>query len=186
MDTFGGLFSRLKAAARRLAVRFGPSEPSPRRPNLAPPEPIPADPAEHAVDFSLRWYDRLEELTRKRLRTLGIPRDQIGAFDHEFEFRLAAFHPKEQTGGGISPGPRINLNSGIFNPDLLAGHPSPEVSSIWARAHLRNRMDAVTAHEYHEGQGVAHEEAERRAANTELPVTDGARRILRAMAEGRR
>jgi hypothetical protein len=30
---------------------------------------------------------------------------------------------------------------------------------------------------------MAHEEAERRAANTELEVTDGARRILRAMAE---
>jgi hypothetical protein len=97
--------------------------------------------------------------------------------------RLAAFHPKERTGGGISPGPRINLNSDIFNPDLLDGHPNSNVSSIWRDRCVKDRMDAVTAHEFHEGQGVSHEEAERRAANTELPVTEGASLILRAMAE---
>jgi hypothetical protein len=32
-------------------------------------------------------------------------------------------------------------------------------------------------------RGISHEEAERRAANTGLEVTDGARRILRAMTE---
>ena len=44
----------------------------------------------------------------------------------------------------------------------------------------------MIAHEYHEGQGVSHSEAERRAADTELRITDGARRILRAMAERER
>jgi len=185
MDAPRGIFSRFKAAARKLAAKLRPRSdvPPPRWPNLAPPQPIPADPAEHAVDFSLRWYDCLGELTRKRLAKLGIPRDQIGALDQDFDDRVAAFHPKERTGGGISPGARINLNSGIFNPELLAGHPNPGVSSIWERARSRDRFDAVAAHEFHEGRGMAHEEAERRAANTELQVTDGARRILRAMAE---
>jgi hypothetical protein len=77
----------------------------------------------------------------------------------------------------------MNLNSGVLNPELLGPHPNPRVSWIWARARLRDRCDAVIAHEYHEGQGMSHAEAERRAAETELPVTDGARRILRAMAE---
>jgi len=99
-------------------------------PSLAPPEPIPPDAAEHAEQFALTCYDRLESLTQKRLRELGIPDHQIGAFDHDFDLRLAAFHPKERTGGGISPGARINLNSGVFNPELLVPHPSPAVSSI--------------------------------------------------------
>jgi len=80
----------------------------------------------------------------------------------------------------------INLNSGVFNPELLVPHPSPTVSSIWGKARLRDRCDAVIAHEYHEGQGVSHSEAERRAADTEPRITDGARRILRAMAERER
>ena len=70
-----------------------------------------------------------------------------------------------------SPQARINLNSGVFNPELLVPHPSPTVSSIGSRARLRDRCDAVIAHEYHEGQGVSHSEAEHRAAETELTRT---------------
>jgi hypothetical protein len=182
------MLSRLSAAVRSLTDKFRrhSSDSPSRRPNLAPPELVPADPADHAVDFSLRWYDRLEILARERLARLGIPREQIGAFDQDCDYRLAAFHPKERTGGGISPGARINLNSGIFNPDLLAGHPGPGVSSIWKSARLRDRFDAVAAHEFSEGRGVSHADAERLAARTDLSVTDGARRILRAMAEGGR
>ena len=97
MTASGGFLSRFKAAARKLIakLRSRPPETPPRWPNLAPPEPINADAAEHAVDFSIRWYDRLEDLTRKRLAKLGIPKDQIGAFDQDFDLRLAAFHPKE-------------------------------------------------------------------------------------------
>jgi hypothetical protein len=154
--------------------------------NLKPSEPVPADAADHAEQFALSWYDRLESFARNRLRELGIPDHQVGAFDHDFGFRRAAFHPKERTGGGNSPGARINLNSGVLNPDLLVRHPSPAVSSIWQRARLRDRCDAVIAHEYHEAQGLSHVEAERRAAETDLPLTEGARRILRAMIEGKR
>jgi hypothetical protein len=182
------MINKLLQKFKELTVRLRSRPPAlpARWPNLAPPEPVPTDPAEHAIDFSLRWYDYLEGLARKRLAQLGIPHEQIGALDHDFNYRIAAFHPQEETGGGCSPGARINLNSGIFNPELLAGHPSPRVSSIWRKARLRDRFDAVTAHEFHEGQGLSHEEAERQAANTELPVTDGARRILRAMAERER
>jgi hypothetical protein len=64
--------------------------------------------------------------------------------------RLAAFHPKEHTGGGTSPA-RISLNSGVFNPDLLVPRPSPALSPIWKKARLRDRCNAVIAHKYHEG-----------------------------------
>jgi hypothetical protein len=184
MGAWKRILDRIAVAAKKLTSR---AHRTPRHwPNLAPPEPIPANAADHAEQFALTWYDHLESLIKKRLRELGIPDRQIGAFDHDFDLRLAAFHPKERTGGGISPGARINLNSGVFNPDLLVPHPSPTVSSVWGKARLRDRCDAVIAHEYHEGQGVSHSEAERRAADTELRITDGARRNLRAMAERER
>jgi hypothetical protein len=181
MGAWNWILDRFATVARKQASR---AHPSPRQTsNLAPPEPVPVDAADHAEQFALTWYDLLESFTRKRLSALGIPDEQIGAPDHDFHLRHAAFHPKERTGGGISPGARINLNSGVFNPDLLVPHPGPTVSSIWFRARLRDGCDAVIAHEYHEGQGLSHDEAERRAAHTDLPVTDEARRILCAMAE---
>jgi hypothetical protein len=181
MGAWKWILETIAVVGRKLTSHGPPI--APRWPDLAPPQPIPANAADHAEQFALTWYDVLEFFTPKRLRELAIPDDQIGAFDRDFDLRLAAFHPKERTGGGISPGARINLNNGVLNPDLLVPHPSPAVSSIWCRARLRDRCDAVIAHEYHEGQGLSHKEAERRAAETELAVSDGARSILRAMAE---
>ena len=71
---------------------------------LAKAEPIPADPAEHAVQFAEDWYDRLEFHSRRRMRELGIPEHRIGAYDIDYDFRHAAFQPKERTGGSNSPG----------------------------------------------------------------------------------
>ena len=86
--------------------------------------------------------------------------------------------------------PLPDNNSKRKPPKIVSGVgwplPRSTVSSIWGKARLRDRCDAVIAHEYHEGQGVSHSEAERRAADTELRITDGARRILRAMAERER
>jgi hypothetical protein len=183
MGVWKQIFDRIIFARKKLAGHVQTTQR--HRTKLEPAEPAPPDLADHAEQFALTWYDRLELFTQRRLRELGIPDHQIGALDHDFDLRLTAFHPKERTGGGISPGARINLNSGVFNPDLMVPHPSPTVSSIWSEARLRDRCDAVIAHEYHEGQGVSHAEAERRAAQTELPITEGARRILRAMVERR-
>jgi hypothetical protein len=125
------------------------------------------------------------------MRDLGIPDSRIDAYDIDFDFRLAAFFPKERTGGENSPGARINLNSGILNPELLAEIYAPEVSRVWERRRLRDRMDAVIVHEDIEGLEVAngqgfaaaHAVAIARAPETSRPITEGARRILRAMAE---
>jgi len=168
MGVLKRFLDRITIAVRKLMNRAQPTRR--HRPNLAPPEPIPPDAADHAEQFALTWYDRLEAFTQKRLRELGIPGHQIGAFDHDFDLRLAAFHPKERTGGGVSPGGRINHNSGVFNPELLVPHPSPTVSLIWSKERVRDRCDAVIAHEYHEGQGMSHSDAERRASQTELPT----------------
>jgi hypothetical protein len=187
--------ARIGAAAKRLAAKVRPHEPGSqsisRRPALAPAEPAPADPADHAEDFAIRHAGALEVLCRRRMRELGIPDNRIGAYDIDFEFRRAAFFPKERTGGENSPGARINLNSGILNPELLADRFAPEVSRVWETSRLRDRMDAVIVHEDIEGSEVvngqtfeaAHGAAIARAPDSLRPITEGARRILRAMAE---
>jgi hypothetical protein len=162
-----------------------------RRPDPAPPEQIPADPAEHAEDFALRYYEPLEAYSRRRMRELGISNDRTGAYDIDFDFRHAAFFPKERTGGENSPGARININSGVLNPTLLAQRFGPQASVVWEKARLRDRIDAVIVHEdieglkVAEGQGfaAAHAAAVAQAPDAPCPITEGARRILRSMAE---
>src|SRR5438094_7719405 len=98
MDTareWDRIIGGLVAAARKLKARFRPPKPEPLCPwpKLAPPLPVPADPAEHAVQFAEVWYDRLEFHARRRMRELGIVEPRIGAYDIDHDFRHAAFHP---------------------------------------------------------------------------------------------
>jgi hypothetical protein len=125
------------------------------------------------------------------MRELEIPEHRIGAHDIDFDFRHAAFFPKETSGGANSPGARINLNSGILNPELLAPELGPEVVTLWAKGRLRDRMDAVIVHEDIEGLRVAagddrktaHMVAVAQAPETPRPIPEGARRILRAIRQ---
>jgi hypothetical protein len=154
---FGRLFNRIAAAAGRWAAKLHPRPTEQVNPPIQPvrllakAEPIPADPAEHAVQFAQDWYDRLEFHARRRMRELEIPEPRIGAYDIDFDFRHAAFFPMERSGGANSPGARINLNSGILNPALLALKLGPKVATLWAKGRLRDRMDAIIAHEDIEG-----------------------------------
>jgi hypothetical protein len=65
----------------------------------------------------------------------------------------------------------------VLNPELLKG----KGSRIWPKARLCDRIDSVIAHEYEEDRLGTHESALKHGAKTMLPVSDGARRILRAM-----
>ncbi len=91
------------------------------------------------------------------------------------------FHPNATTGGNVL-GPRIAVNSGVFNPELMSEPYGPEVGKIWAKSRLRDRIDAVIIHELAEAKAGTHEGALALAAETDLPVSEGTRRILRAMA----
>ena len=192
--SFEQVFNRITDAARRWAekLRQKPTEavvPPVRL--LAKPEPIPADPAEHAVQFAEDWYDRLEFYARQRMRELEIPEPRIGAYDIDYGFRHAAFFPKERSGGANSPGTRINLNSGILNPELLGPKLGSVVTRLWAKGRLRDRIDAVIAHEDIEGAATgrgrrAEDRActrRRRAPDSSRPIREGARHILRAIRE---
>ncbi len=140
-------------------------------------ETPPPDAADHAEDFAHRWADRLDEYCALRMEALGVPGHRIGDADPYRRTPWRAFVAEERTGGHITAG--ITVNSGVLNPDLLKGRKG---GRVWARARLKDRIDAVICHEFEEDRHGTHAAALKAAARTALPITDGARRILRAMA----
>lgn len=141
------------------------------------PDAPPPDLADHAVDFASRYAQEMDYLAAQRMLDLGIPSDRIGS--SEPGKGHAAFMPHERSGGGNDPDGGLTLDSGVFNPDLLGTLPG---SKEWAGARLRDRMDAAIAHEHEEARRDGnHVEALRHAPETELPIREGGRHILRAM-----
>ena len=145
-------------------------------PYLLPmPDAPPPDPADHAEEFAHRWADRLDEYCALRMEELGIPDHLHGAPDLDGDGKWRAFIAHDRVGGRITTG--ITVNSGVLNPKLLTG----KGSRVWERARPRHRIDAIIAHEFEEDRTGTHEGALKAAPRTELPITDGARRILKAM-----
>jgi hypothetical protein len=136
----------------------------------------PEESAEHAEEFAHRWADRLDEYCAIRMEELGIPKHLHGTRDLEGDGRWTAFIARDRQGGSLLEG--IAVNSGCLNPELLNGMKG---GRIWPKARLRDRIDAIIAHEYEEDRLGSHEAAIKHGAKTKLPVTDGARKILRAM-----
>ena len=96
--------------------------------------------------------------------------------DFDGDGRWRAFIAGNRVGGNLTTG--ITINSGVINPELLKGKKG---GRLWPKARLRDRIDAVIAHEYEEDRLGTHEKALKAAPKTELPVNEGARRILKAM-----
>jgi hypothetical protein len=69
--------------------------------------------------------------------------------------------------------------SGVFDTELMAKR--PEAGAVWAKSRLRDRIDAVIAHEEAESLTGDHDLAEAMAPETALPITNEARQILRAI-----
>lgn len=76
------------------------------------------------------------------------------------------------------------LDSGAFNPELLAKNDEEDAGRNWAEARQIDQNDALIAHEYEEGRTGSHVAALKVGPRTELPIREGAREILRAMEEG--
>jgi hypothetical protein len=138
----------------------------------------PQDPADHAEDFSHRYAQEMDYLSGDRMAEVGIPTEKIGS-------RLpgqghATFIPSERTGGGGNdPAGGLTVDSGVFNPDLLGTLPG---NKEWAKGRLRDRLDAAIAHEHEEARrGGDHAAALQHAPDTELPISESGRHILRAM-----
>ncbi len=134
-------------------------------------------PADHAAQFARDWADRLELHCALRMQELGVPEGKIGEPDYDGDGRWQAFDPDGRKGGSNTTG--VVVDSGVLNPELLKGKKG---GRLWPRARLRDRIDAIIAHEYEELRHGTHADALEAAARTELPISDGARRITRAMA----
>jgi len=136
----------------------------------------PADIADHAEDFAHRYAHELEAYFAVRMEELGIPERPHGTRDLEGDGRWTAFIARDRQGGTLLEG--MAVNSGCLNPQLPRGRPG---ARVFARSSLKNRIDAIIAHEYEEDRLGSHEAALKLGARTALPVKEGARRILRAM-----
>jgi hypothetical protein len=144
----------------------------------------PADVVQHAQQVAREWEDVAEDFVQKRMRELDIPDHQIGAPDYDRGGVRHAFLPDEPRGGTNDFAGRLYVDSGVLNPELNAQAIGPEASAVWARSRLRDRIDAVIAHEHEEGAGIPHDQVVDRVAETALPISEKARRILRSIAEG--
>jgi hypothetical protein len=138
----------------------------------------PKDIAGHASALAQEWEDVGESYVRKRMRELGIPKDQIGQPDYDGDGRWRAFDPREQKGGANTTG--VVVDSGALNPELFQGKKG---GRLYPKMRLRDRIDAIIAHEYeelhHEG---SHAAALKAAPKTKLSISNEARRLCRAMA----
>ena len=142
------------------------------------------DPAAHAEEFSHRWVDRLENAVEGRMHALNVPSEQIGTSDYKNRVEWRTFFPDERDGGNVTAVGRINVDSGVLNPDLLMKDYGANAAKVWASERLRNRIDAIIIHELSEYEAGSHEEALALAPQTERPVTERTRKILRTMESG--
>jgi hypothetical protein len=147
------------------------------------PDLPPGDPADHAKDFAIRWADRLDEYCAVRMEVLGLPVDRIGSSDHIHGIDWCAFNPYECDGGGISMVGQVNVDAGALNPEHMSHLPSP-APETWRRARLRDRIDAAISHEDMEWRAGSHEAAVEDAPETDLPIGERPRRLLRAIRLG--
>ena len=181
------LFRRIRTTCGTLAanLRGGPetkplSHPLPSF-VLDEPEPVPTDPSDHAEDFALRHFEPLEDYSRRRMRRAGHPRKSHRCLRRRFRFPACRLLSQGADGGENSPGARINLNSGVLNPKLLASMFGPAASELWEKGRLRDRIDAVIVHEdieglkVVEGQGfeAVHTAALIQGPETARPITEG-------------
>src|SRR5690348_16327325 len=143
---------------------------------------IPADPGLHAVDFSRRYAEPINYHVESRMMELGIDPQRIGMPDVVNGNQHAAFHPAGRDGGNVSPDGRMTVDSGLFNTEYLKSDYGEEAATLYAKSRLRDRLDAIIAHEYEEHRhGMSHVEALKHAPKTALPIGDRAREIAKAI-----
>ena len=170
------------------SVSAAPDE-DPAEPGMigTPPSARPKwhDPATHALDFSRRYRDDLDIATGQIMLDLEFdPKTQMGGKDPDYGFDYAAFHPNEQTVGGVSPNGRITIDSSIINLAAMDDPYGEEAGNFWRKMRLSDRIKAIVAHEYEEHRGGDHEASLKNAPDTKLPVSDEAREMLRRMERG--
>ncbi len=143
------------------------------------------------ADFANRYQDSLSRAIGNRMRRLGVPDAMIGVEWWGVDHGSFVRYQPPQLGGNIRVGlngnPGINVDPAVFDADA----PKMGNLSSWRAGSLRDRIDAVIAHEYTEvplpPNGVDfHIHSVKNAENTSLTISDQARQILKEyrQAEG--
>jgi len=79
---------------------------------------------------------------------------------------------------------QVNVDSGVFNPELMTVAYNRKTAKLWRKSRLRDRIDAIIPHEISEADHGSHEVALKTAPQTELPISERARKILVEMRSG--
>jgi hypothetical protein len=142
------------------------------------------DPADHAEDFSRRYAEDFDIVAGQAMMDLGIPDNQMGARDPDRNREPHSFFPSERTGGSVSPAGQITLDSGLMNPNLMSATYDEDTQKMWRRTRIRDRAQAIIAHELAEHEYADHELALIAGLETKLPISHAARELLRQMERG--
>lgn len=144
----------------------------------------PTDPADHAEDFSRRYSEDLDIVAGQAMLDLDLADDQMGARDHERGSHIHSFFPQDRIGGSVNTVGQVTLDSGLMNPDLLAGNYDEAAQEAWRRTRILDRAQAIIAHELAEAEHGDHELALIAGPETTLPISHAARELLRKMEAG--
>ncbi len=138
---------------------------------------------EDIAEFADAYQEPLNRVIANRMRQVGVPEEMIGIQWWGIEAGAFVRYQPPQLGGNIRRGtngrPGINVDPAVFDAD------APKVGRLpaWRSASLRQRIDAVIAHEYTEALAPEsvdfHTHALQNAENTSLQISDQARQILR-------
>ena len=135
------------------------------------------------ADFANRYQEPLSRAIGNRMRKVGVPDVMIGVEWWGVDRGPFVRYDPPRFGSNIRVGtngkPGINVDPAVFD----ANAPPMGCLETWRSASLRDRIDAVIAHEYTEvlaPRGVNfHLHALEEAENTSLGISEVARRILR-------
>jgi hypothetical protein len=148
----------------------------------------PYRPPTDVLRFSAEYEAELNAASAKRMRQVGVPEEMIGIRGMPFEDAGAFVRTHAQGGGNLRAGTIPGIGAGI-NVDLaVLDTQYPPMSGVpsWSRASLKDRLDAVIAHEYTEALAPttlavglpSHRHALQNAPDTSLNITLRAREIL--------
>jgi hypothetical protein len=146
------------------------------------------EPPIEVLRFSAEYEAELNMAIANRMRRLGVPEGMIGIKGMPFEDSGAFVRTHAQGGANVKSGQRAGQGPGI-NVDLAVldfGFSAMSAVPSWSIATLKDRIDAVIAHECTEAlapadvpAGIAsHRYAVRHAPTTSLNITARARQIL--------